>query len=904
MKTVRKAVRYLLVLCCMLLLCAAPVQAASPGRTKITKISVRSTSVLEISWQKTSGASGYELYRKAGNENFQRIASVSGASHCTYTDKKLKENTLYTYQVKAYQIVNGTKQYSEASDAKSARTKAEIRSISLEKVKVIKTGQQVQLRLTVSPANASVQQLVWSSSNPSVASVSGGKVLGLSAGEAIITVRTSDGKKSFCKVTVGITKTATYDAFGKAAAQLAKDSRTQSAQGQAAKNNEFSLRRLVVKSTGRELDFSKFKASAVVRGPENKYIVQFASSAAAENACRAIEKWPGIAYVEPDVPVSISGAESGNKAFKSIDSNDQTASEGWLAQEDAEESDELVVSELSAAASDALDSSLTYSSAQSNSWGVARIGADTYAQRVAAKTSATIKVAVIDSGVDRTHPFLRSRVVSGGYDYIENDSDPDDGNGHGTHVSGTIVDCTPGLKVKILPIRIFDANGEGDMMNVAAGIYYAVEHGAKVINMSLTGDHTNNVEEAINYAVRKGVTVVVAAGNNGTNIKWGYRDAAACPAHMKNVICVGAVDSSNKRAYFSNYGSTLDVVAPGVNIRSCLPGGYYGSMDGTSMATPHIAALAAIMKLSNPSITPSQIEAAIKRHCKDLGSSGWDQYYGAGIPDFTSFKNVPVTKVTLNKTSVSVQRGKKVTLKATVAPGNATNKKITWTSSNTGIATVSGGVVTGKKAGTVTITAKSSNGKRATCKVKVVSGAPAKLSAPVTTLRRMDQDGWTNIMWNPVSGANGYRVKILNYATGKTSVQYLSGRTNTDWCQTLSRNMAYRIAVNAYKVQSGQRVYGATRLVYIATRPKLSGANGTASAVTLKWPKIRGASGYRLYRSYSKNSGYKLIKTFSAATTSYRITGLGAADVYVRLIPYRSVNGKKVNFPYGGGVIS
>ncbi len=903
MKAIRKAAGYLLVLCCMLMLCAVPVQAAAPGKTKITKISVKSTSALEVVWQKVSGASGYEVYRKTGAGTFQKAASVSGAGYCAYTDKKLKADTLYTYQVRAYRSENGKKQYSEFSSAKSARTAAEVTSIALEKAKTIRTNQTVKLRMTVYPANASSARLTWSSSNPSVASVSGGKVTGLSAGDAVITVRSSNGKKAFCKVTVGITKTTTYDEFGKAIAELSKESRGQGISEQAAASNKYCLKRLIVKTTGGVPDFSKVKARAVVKGPENTYVVQFGSSAATEYALKTIEKWSGIVYVEPDLYESISSGESGNIEFDSFnDPGSQTFSEGWLEQEAAEEDDAYVYAELSSAASDAMDSALS-NMAQSRSWGVAKIGAAAYAKRVSSKTSATIRVAVVDSGVDATHPFIRSRVISGGYDFIDNDSYPNDYHGHGTHVSGTIVDCTPGLNVKILPVRVLDEEGRGSSSAVASGIRYAANHGAKVINLSLSGGHSHLKDDAINYAIRKGVTVVVAAGNEYTNIQNASYGEPGCPAHMKNVICVGAVDSSNRRADFSNYGSTLDLVAPGVGISSSIPGGYYDSWDGTSMATPHVAALAAIMKLANPSMSPARIEAALKNHCKDLGSRGWDQYYGYGIPNFVSSKSIAVTKVTLSKTSVSIQRGKKCTLKATVAPSNATNKKITWISSNTSVATVSGGVVTAKKAGTATITAKSSNGKRATCRIKVVNAAPTKLPAPVTTLRRMDQDGWINIMWNPVSGASGYRVQILNYSTGKTGVQYLSGRTNTDWYRYLSQNTAYRIAICAYKVQSGQRVYGATRLVYTATKPNIWGTNGTPSAITLNWSKIKGASGYRLYRSSSQNSGYKLVKTFSAGTSAYRITGIGMANIYIRLIPYRTVNGKKVNYPYASGTI-
>ena len=141
------------------------------------------------------------------------------------------------------------------------------------------------------PAKAVERDLIWSSSNSSVASVSaGGKVFGVSAGEAVITARYANGKKAFCRVTVGITNTSNYDDFGMATAQLAKENQT-SSKDQAAQNNEFFAKRLIVKSKGGMLDFSKVKASAIVKSPDHVYyIVQFATVAATQNAMKTIEK--------------------------------------------------------------------------------------------------------------------------------------------------------------------------------------------------------------------------------------------------------------------------------------------------------------------------------------------------------------------------------------------------------------------------------------------------------------------------------------------------------------------------------------------------------------------------------------------------------------------------------------
>ena len=921
MKTARKLTRYLLALCCMLMLWAIPAQAATLGKTQITKISVRSASALDVSWQKVSGASGYELYRKSGSGSFQKVASVAGINQCTYTDGKLKADTLYTYQVKAYRSVSGKKQYGEPSAAKSARTAAEVTAVTLEKIKNIKVGQSVMLRATVLPAKAVERDLTWSSSNPAVASVSAnGKIFGVSAGEAVITARTSNGKKAFCKVTVGYTKTSTFDEFAMASVEVIKNYQSAASGARAAANNRFYLRRLIVKSNGRPLDFSKLRAAAVVKSPDNRYMIQFSSAAAAENAYNIIRKWSGIVYVEPDSYVGIAGeggtkqSASGKNVFNG--STEVEEENAGISAYDASDSGEWSTGSVDLSDTlSALDSSglsltnTALDSIQSNSWGVSKIGASAYAKRVRAKTSATIKVAVVDSGVDRSHPFLKSRVTSDGYDYVDDDSNPYDYHGHGTHVSGTIVDCTPGLNVKILPVRVLNAKGEGSSFVVGLGIEYAVNHGAKVINLSLGGGCSRDQEDAINYAVRKGVTVVVASGNEYTNINRAYKGYPTCPAHMKNVICVGAVNSSNRKADFSNYGSTLDVVAPGVSIRSSVPGGYYESWNGTSMATPHVAALAAMVKLANPSYSPAKVESTIKSHCKDLGSKGWDQYYGYGIPNFANVgggKTIAVTKVSLNKTSVTVKRGSKYTLKATVSPSNATNKKVTWSSANPSVASVSSsGVVLGKRSGTATITAKTSNGKKATCKVKVVNPTPVtKPGAPTVTYRTMDDDGWTYLTWRKVNGANGYRVRCLNYRQNTTTVQHLSGSSNTTWYSWLDENTAYQISICAYKVQNGKRVYGSTRALYMAVPRSVWDSDASPTALTLNWTALRGIHGYRVYASLSRDSGYQLAVTLPAGATAVRFTGLGSEPVYVRIIPYRTVNGKKMNFPYKNITIS
>jgi serine protease len=255
-------------------------------------------------------------------------------------------------------------------------------------------------------------------------------------------------------------------------------------------------------------------------------------------------------------------------------------------------------------------------------------------------TGAGVTVAVIDTGVDSQHPDLAANVVSG-YDAVANRAGIiSDGNGHGTHVAGTIAAVTgngvgvSGVApdVKILPVKVLSDNGSGYMSDTAEGIIWAADHGAQVINMSLGGpSKTAAVSNAVAYARSKGVTVVAAAGNDrqqGSPVSY--------PGADTGVIAVAATTSADSVAPYSNAGSYVDVAAPGSGIISTYPtklGQAYASLNGTSMAAPHVAAVAALLKGYQKSLTPDQVESALKKSAVDLGRTGFDNDYGYGRVD-------------------------------------------------------------------------------------------------------------------------------------------------------------------------------------------------------------------------------------------------------------------------------
>jgi serine protease len=275
---------------------------------------------------------------------------------------------------------------------------------------------------------------------------------------------------------------------------------------------------------------------------------------------------------------------------------------------------------------------------RSRQWDLARIdGTDAWNR----STGSGAVVAVVDTGVDASHPDLAGQVLTG-YDEISQvEGGNTDPNGHGTHVAGTIAAATGngvGISsiapdVKILPVRVLRADGGGYTSDAANGIVYAADHGADVINMSLGSDEDDAmVSSAIAYARSRGVVIVAAAGNERQK-----GNPTSYPAADPGVIAVAATDSADLVAGYSNSGGYVDVSAPGSSILSTYPaalnGSGYAIMSGTSMASPHVAAVAALLRSADPSLSPDQVESALETSATDLGPAGRDDDYGYGRID-------------------------------------------------------------------------------------------------------------------------------------------------------------------------------------------------------------------------------------------------------------------------------
>lgn len=245
--------------------------------------------------------------------------------------------------------------------------------------------------------------------------------------------------------------------------------------------------------------------------------------------------------------------------------------------------------------------------------------------------SESIVIAVLDTGVDPNHQDLKGKVLPG-YNAFDHSSNSSDGHGHGTHVAGIAAAVTNNLtgiagvawENKILPIKVLNDNGEGSSFEVASGIRWAVDNGASVLNMSL-GDyhHSQVLQDAIQYAHQQGAVLIAASGNDNVQ-------DPMYPAHYDEVLTVGAVNDNRERAIFSNYGKHIDVAAPGEHIPSTFPDNNYVIMSGTSMAAPHVAGLAGLIRSLNPHLSNVDVYEIIRNSTVDLGAEGPDPYYGHG----------------------------------------------------------------------------------------------------------------------------------------------------------------------------------------------------------------------------------------------------------------------------------
>lgn len=266
-------------------------------------------------------------------------------------------------------------------------------------------------------------------------------------------------------------------------------------------------------------------------------------------------------------------------------------------------------------------------------WGVDHIDADIVHPN---PSGSGVNVVVIDTGINYSHDAIGNYV--GGWDFVNNDDDPMDDHGHGTHVSGTISGNITNSEiigvaynVNLYGVKVLSASGSGSYSNVINGIKWAADNGMDIANLSLGGGSSTSLCNAVTEATNSGVLVIASAGNSG-NPK-GKGTNTGYPATCSDAIAVAATTQTDSRASFSSTGSAVEISAPGSGVYSSVLGGNYATWSGTSMAAPHVSGVAALIISANSTLTPQEIRTILQETAIDLGETGRDKLYGFGLVD-------------------------------------------------------------------------------------------------------------------------------------------------------------------------------------------------------------------------------------------------------------------------------
>jgi subtilisin family serine protease len=506
--------------------------------------------------------------------------------------------------------------------------------------------------------------------------------------------------------------------------------------------------------------------------------------------------------------------------------------------------------------------------------------------------SATFIIAIVDTGVDLTHPEFQGRLVPG-ISYTS--STPNDDYGHGTHVAGiAAAEGNNGIgvagmawKAKIMPIKVLDASGSGSYLNIAAGIDWAAEHGAQIINLSLGGSQPSaTLHRAILDAHSRGVLIVASAGNCGdaNNLPdncEGVANKPIYPAAYNEVMAVAATTSSDAIASFSNQNDYVNVAAPGQGIVSTSWRGGYASGSGTSQAAPFVSGLAALVWSMDPSLTAYDVKMIIESTAVDRGAPAYDIAFGHG-------------RIDASAAVAGMQQLQTPILYAVENPERVGNYTVNWSpvaqadtyileeSASPVLSTPS--VVYNGPASQVALTGRNPGiwyyrvraAHLATGRLSAWSGVisvPVGLEAPV--LLPINNGGQKDyrVSWESVDGAAGYRVQEAGSTDFTAATTYTSTVEYRDITAQVGGTWYYRVQayVASGAVTSPWSNVGSVEVVPGAPASMTLSPATDPDAYVLSWSSVTGATGYRLLETAGP-SGTPITR-YEGTATSYHVTG-------------------------------
>jgi len=534
-------------------------------------------------------------------------------------------------------------------------------------------------------------------------------------------------------------------------------------------------------------------------------------------------------------------------------------------------------------------------------------------------TGQGIKVAIFDTGIDTTNPDLR---VAGGVSFVEGTDSYSDDNGHGTEVAGVIgaLDNSSGLLgtapgVELYAVKVLDQNGIGSYSNIIEGLNWAGENGIDIVVMSFGGTQYSKIlEDTINQAYSQNILVIAAAGNSGTS-------SVDYPAAYPKVVCVGAVDQNRKIASYSNYGPSMDIVAPGVSIVTTAKGSQTATVSGTSFAAPHVAGVAAQILGAKPGLSADQLKAVIYQSAvpdPDMDK----QHYGWGIvsalsayqiidedlqldnleepqlenvgPDVGTAGTVSISAKDSSYDNQTVEVGDQAYTRVRFYQAhNECDISITTPSGSTRIydylVNLSANVwysswsPTLTQAGTYKIRYHCTDVSSQYDDVFTIYATSPQINAPNIYSPSEDQTlpagSSVNVSWGSVSGATSYRISLYNTSTGSTVISSANVGSSTSYTISSSYLVggdSYRVtvtALNSSSQASSDRYFNiaAPSLEAPTINTPYSGQTLPLGNVSVTWNWAAGAVSYRISLQNSTTGSTVMYSTNIGNTNSYTL---------------------------------